>query len=98
MVAVAAVDPVYGVVRLGSASPTVTGCDEATGALAATGVDATTGALAAFAAPPEFAGVPPPSPPPPHPATTNIEITPAANKPREFVFNSPPELRCIFGN
>ncbi|MGS0893238.1 hypothetical protein ACVBGC_11950 [Burkholderia stagnalis] len=89
----AAVDPAWGVCRLGMASPTVTGCEEATGALAGwatTGVDATAGALA------ELAGVDVPlsvgdgvpllaleePSPPPHPATMNAEIAPATNKQR----------------
>lgn len=85
-------------------SPTVTGCDDASGALAGsatTGVDATTGALAEFAG---EAGLPAvadvslvaleePSLPSPHPATMKLAITPATSKQRLFFFMTNPLIK-----
>src|SRR5471030_487360 len=62
---VAAVEPVCGVLRLGSASPVTTGVD------AAAGADAVTGALAEEAGAAAWASDVLPPPPPPHAASAN---------------------------
>ena len=62
---VAAVEPVCGALRLGSASPVTTGVD------AAAGADAATGALAEEAGAAACASDVPPPPPPPHAASAN---------------------------
>lgn len=94
--AVAAVEPACGLVKLGNASPTVTGWEEATGALAgctAMGADAIAAELAGAAVPPavDAAGellAPDDPSPPPHPAITSIDTTPATIRQIEFFFIS----------